>query len=201
MLITKKMVLEFWEYMQGKYGFSVINKNDSSMMKMVDWILSGIGIMDRKEFLNNYSTTVGHSVYIPFVLGEGDSLGLMDQVIICAHEAQHVVQYNKDNAIFVGGYVSSKSRRASYEVEAYNVTMEMYYYFTGKVLSSNFLCNLLSKYAIDEVDLSVSRKRFDIQRKVLRLGIITSDVSVDAIQWWQKREQETGISTVVDLRS
>jgi hypothetical protein len=167
------------------YGFRVVQKANQEEMRAIAWALDMMGIKDHKEFMRNYTTTIGTTVYVNFKIGKGTQAQLISQVKTCVHETQHVIQYLRNPGKYVVNYLRSDAARAHYEVDAYRTTMEMHYFFYGTVLSSSKTANLLRVYAVSEWDIHVAKKHLRVTAQVLRHGVIMSGVSKDSIRWWR----------------
>src|SRR5574342_872634 len=95
--ITSEEVKKLWKYIQSIYKTKVINKSNSIEMKLVARVLDILNIANKNKFLNNSATTIRKSIYLPFSIGETNSIhkSLWHQIEICAHEHEHVLQYNR----------------------------------------------------------------------------------------------------------
>jgi len=182
--LTKEQVVGLWEYMGRKYDFNVVQKASAKEMQYIAFALDAMGIQNKKKFMQSYTTTIGRTVYVPFVIGEGSLTQLRNQAATCVHEAQHVVQFDRDSIYFIKNYTTSQPARAHYEAEGYRCTMEMFYYLTGgKMLTATSLANMLAGYGVSESDIRVTRRHLHISSKVIRMGDIISNTSKTAIRW------------------
>ena len=186
--ITSKQVKAFWAYMQKKYRFSVVQKANADEMKAIAWALDLMQIKNHKEFMKNYTTTLGNVVYVNFVIGKGNQAQLINQIKTCVHETQHVLQYRRNVARFVYNYLASDAARTHYEVDAYRTTMEMHYFFYGKVLSPSKTANKLKGYSVGAGEIHVARKHLKVAAKVIKHGVIISGGSKTAIRWMRKNK-------------
>lgn len=185
--LTGKDVVDFWRYMGRVYGFEVKSKADSEFMVLVSQFLGAIGVQDPKVFMEKFTTTIGRDVYVPFEIGKGNQSELIGQVVTCVHEAQHVVQYGRDEVGFVGRYTLNKTARAHYEMDAYRTNFEMYWFLTGKMLNVKAVAGLLVSYGVDAVDMRVVEKHLVVSSKVVRNGVVVSGTSKVAQKWLRKR--------------
>lgn len=182
-LLIGKDVIDFWKYMESQYRFIVVEKADSKAMEKISWVLDAMGILDHKEFMANFTTTLGRVVYVPFDIGVGNQRQLLSQVETCVHEAEHVVQYMRNRAKFVWKYVTSDASRSHYESEAYLTNMEMHFYLTGKLLGAKSLSGLLESYGVGEDDIRVTYKQLTIASKLVKRGAVISNTSKTAIKY------------------
>jgi hypothetical protein len=183
-VISRDQVGDFWAYMSNVEDFRVVQKASSQEMRAIAWAIKGMG--GDEDWLDSYTLTLGRDVYIPFEIGSGNNLERIRQVCVCCHEGQHVRQFERNPAKFVINYAFSDAARAHYEVDAYRVTMEMYYYFTGRILSPKTVANLLKGYYVDSGDIHVAEKHLAVTAKVLKQGVIVSGISKDAIRYWNR---------------
>ena len=185
--VTSEDVKDFWKYMKKKYDFSVVQKADAKEMRAIAWALDMMHIKDHKAFMENYNTTIGKTVYVNFELGVGNQTDLVHQIKTCVHETQHVLQYKRNPLQFSVNYLRSDAARAHYETDAYRTTMEMHYFFTGRVLSASSLAGLLKGYSIGTGDVHVAEKHLMTSSRLVEQGVIVSGISKTAIKWWKKR--------------
>lgn len=183
--VTSKQVKDFWKYMGRAYRFEVIDKSEAAEMRLVSWALDAMRIQDQKDFLKNYTTTLGNRVYVPFEIGKGTQKQLVGQIITCTHEAQHVAQYRRDRS-FMFKYLLSDSSRALYEADAYRANMEIYWWFHKKLLSPTMLANKLKGYSVGKSDIRVARKHLISASKTVQYGGVITGTSKKAIRWLNK---------------
>lgn len=199
MRVTEKDVQDFWKYMAKKYDFKVVKKGDSDEMKIVGQALDQMNIQKKKEFLEQYTTTVifggWRCVYVPFEIGKGSQAQLIHQIATCVHECQHVVQADREVAQQIK-YLTSDASRAYYEADAYRATMEMHWYFTGRILSPKSLANGLKSYSIGKADRRIAEKHLIIASKVVKRGGVITGTSKVAIRWWNRRKKVTSFRNV-----
>lgn len=132
---TGKLVISIWGGMQALHGTSIVRKSDADMMTALGAVLDALGVLDKKAFLEGYTTTIDHSIYIPFELGVGTpEHDLWSQIVLCAHEHQHVVQVEREGwASFSTSYVFNEGARGVWEAEGYRCNMELGFWRTGTI--------------------------------------------------------------------
>jgi len=176
--------------MSKKYDFEIVQKKDSKGMRLVAWALDLMEIQDKDKFLNSYTTTIvvgGHRVvYVSFDIGKGSQASLVRQVGVCVHESQHVVQADRESIQPIK-YLTSDTNRAYYEADCYRATMEMHWFFTGRLLSPKKLANELKGYSVGRADRRIAEKHLVIASKVVKRGGVITGTSKVAIRWWKKR--------------
>lgn len=158
--INPQYVESFWAYMDNEYDSETERKSKSSFMKMIGWFLDVIGVQDKNMFMNDYATTIKRKIYVPFFVG-GNELTLIQQVMICVHEHQHIEQYNRLKGKYTMGYLFNSHKRALYEAEAYSTNIEIYYWLTGRIMNTKELANKLKEYGCNDDDIKVAKKVLD----------------------------------------
>lgn len=198
--LTGKNVKAFWAYMCKKYNCTVIDKKSADEMKIVAWFLDLMDITDDSEFLDKYATTIGRRIYVPFEIGKGNYWQLLQQVAVCVHECQHVVQYSRDKSKFVFSYLYSDAARTHYETDAMRCNMEMYWFFTSRLLSASSLANKLRYYGVGSADRRVAKKHLVISGEVVKRGGVVMGPSKVAIKWWKRRVPRKAVPKIKNIR-
>jgi hypothetical protein len=186
--LSQQKVVDFWAYMTKKFDAKIVTKNDSSFMSAISVFLSLIGVMDKKYFMENCATTIGRTIYLPFEIGVGNSTwSLLKQVLVCAHEFQHIVQVDKEGKLkFSTNYLMYKRKRAKYEADAYRCDMEIYYWLTGYLYDPVKLANRLKGYNVNESDIEFCVNFFEASAMTIAQGGIISEASQVAIEWLEQ---------------
>lgn len=171
-----------------EYGTTYVKKSNSDMMQAVARLLEALGVVDREEFLKEYSTTVGYWIYVPFKVGSRPP-ELIQQVMVCAHEHQHVVVMEREApAIYNSLYVISPSMRAAYEAECYRAEMEVYWWYTKAVrgqpelLSVSELAGRLRYYGCSAKDVAMAQKSLEKAAKVVMRGGVSCRPAITVIK-------------------
>lgn len=185
-MISSEQTVEFVNYMVRKYNMSVVQKATSKEMKAIAWALDMMGIKDKKEFMERYTTTIGNTVYVNFDIGKGNQSQLISQIKTFVHEAQHMEQLRRNPARYTIGYLTSSTKRSHYETDAYRTNQEMHYFFYGRTIRLSSFIDTLRGYNIGEGDLHVAKKHLKVSTKLIKQGLIISGVSKDAIKWFKK---------------
>lgn len=184
MEFTSEQVKAFWKYMSSYYETTTVDKNNSAFMGTIGTFLSAIGVQDKQKFMNSYTTTIGTTIYAPFEVGDPSKWSLWSQVVVCVHEHMHVIQYRKDGALpFSWNYVTSASKRAKYEAEAYRTNLEMHYWNYKSLPDTQDLANKLVAYNVGAADIAVVKKMLDLSAISVKAGAIISDPVKVAIKW------------------
>lgn len=182
--LTSELVKDFWKHMSNVYGSKIVTKKDSNFMKAVGSFLGLMKIQDKEKFMNRYTTTIGKTIYVNFDIGgTTDKKVLAEQNSICVHEHQHVIQYKKDGFKFMFDYLFKHEQRAKLEAEAYSTNLEMYYWYTGKILDIKKLAVKLLNYDCDAIDVSVMEVILRANALTIQHGGIISEASKEAINW------------------
>lgn len=180
--VSKAQVRAYWKYMQKQYRFKVIDKDDAKEMQLVGWALDTMGIQDQDDFLNNYTTTIGSKIYVPFEIGVGTQRQRVGQIITCAHECQHVLQSRRD-PMYEIKYLTNDASRTLFEVDAYQVNMEIHWWFYRKLLSPAVMANTLKGYSIGAANRRVAKRQFISSSKMIQYGGVTTGTAIKTIRW------------------
>lgn len=195
---TPDLVKEFWGYMASEYKFKTVQKADASEMRAIAWALNLMGVQSKKKFLNSYTTTIGRTMYLPFVIGvEGgvSGISLEGQISTCVHECVHVTQYRRGGSKFVWEYLTSPAARAHYEVDAYRSNMEMYFWATGKILDPRDLAAKLAEYGCSKADIRVAAKNLEMSARVIAKGGVVSGPTKKATAWFEQHASDAWKNT------
>jgi len=165
-------------------GTSIVDKQDDGMMQLIARALDSMGVLDHDSFLNHYATTIGTTIYVPFVIG-GQEVSFLNQICLCVHEHQHAVQYLKSRDKFILEYFVDSARRAAYEVEALRSNLEMMQFIIGGIppMTSDAYADGLMFYACTDEDIVVSKRALASIEKTVRQGGVTNITSRVAIQF------------------
>lgn len=184
--ITPTLVRAFWKRLMDDYDTELVRKQDSSFMSLIARSLGLIGVLDKDAFMSRFTTTIGHKIYTPFELGvpgEGGRHSLVAQVIIGAHEHQHVEQSNRDGPVeFSWKYLLDASARALYEAEAYLTSMELNWFIFGKRPKSKLYADKLKSYGCDATDVELARRRLESGRITLKYGGVSTELGKKSIE-------------------
>lgn len=179
------LVRELWKHFQQKYGTKVCAKASATEMRAAAWALNKMGITGTRDFLEHFVTTIGHTVYTPFVVGVPSAgWSLWRQVSVCAHEHQHVVQLERDGVIkFFAKYLLSAARRAEMEVEAYRCDLELWWWHRGELLDVGDLAAQLSSYGCRKEDVVAAERSLRSAALTVEHGGLVGESSKAAVSW------------------
>jgi hypothetical protein len=210
MKLTKRRVQDFWLYMSKHYDTTILQKN-SDLTKIIDvakdfsldalknagteihligLFLDKLGVMNVDKFLQDYATTLGERIYIPFEIGQEDHTSLKSQVRICVHEHQHVLQYREEPLSFVVRYLADRAQRAMFEAEAFRCNLEVEYTLTGKVPSVTGYAEGLKAYNCTAEDVMVVEKALRLSKQTIEAGGITTKAGIVACRWLSKNLED-----------
>jgi hypothetical protein len=186
---TSEDVVEFWKAMQHQYATTRIDKANSAEMKIVAELLGLLGVLDKKAFLEKYTTTIGDKIYAPFTPGVPTAdWSLWSQIAVCVHEHHHVYQDRAAGGLrFEWDYITSSAKRAHYEAEAYRTNMVMEWKYQGRMINPLYLAKLLANYGCSISDIEVAEKMLRLSMPAIKQGAIASDVCRWATIWLDKR--------------
>ena len=147
--------------------------------------LDKLGVMNLRCFMENYTTTLGDRIYVPFEIG-GDEKSLVTQLAICTHEHQHVCQWRKDKTGFIIRYLADRAQRALYEAEAMLSSLETYAMF-GETRDARKLADKLKHYNCNKDDREVAYKAIALGLQSMKAGGVTTKAGRIGVRWLESR--------------
>jgi hypothetical protein len=188
--MTPEKVRNFWGFMMDRFGAEYTSKASSIQMRAISYFLHGFGILDAKNFMEQYATTIAHTVYLPFEVGD-EYPPLWNQVCLCVHECTHVFQYNRMGAFdYTRTYLNTAAGRTKLEAEAYSTRIEMEFWRTGKLVDPKALARLLDAYAVSLLDAAVAEKTYKTISAMVSRGFTVNATSRAAINWLNDNASE-----------
>lgn len=182
--IRPEEVWAFWRYMQDHFRTTVVNKRDAIEMQLVAQVLDALRIQKADRFLKNYTTTFGRRIYTPFEIGVPRSgWDLWNQVVVCVHEHQHVVQHEREGLNFEVSYVADRAARARWETEAYRSNLELQFWRFGTTPSARSLAGLLTEYGCRAEDVEVAAQSLALSSASVRRGAVVNEATHIALLW------------------
>jgi hypothetical protein len=182
--IQPQEVVSFWRHMQERFGTTTVNKDDAVEMQIIASVLDTLGILDKERFLKSFTTTLGRKIYTPFEVGTpNDGWDLWDQVVVCVHEHQHVVQHDREGLAFEVSYVADRAARARFEAEAYRSNLEMHFWRFGHPMRSRPLADLLHDYGCRPEDVEIAAHSLALANVSVRRGAVLNESTRAALDW------------------
>ncbi len=182
--IQSDEVVSFWRHMQERFGTTTVNKADAVEMQIIAGVLDTLGILDQERFLKSFTTTLGRKIYTPFEVGSAnDGWDLWDQVVVCVHEHQHVVQHDREGLSFEVSYVADRAARARFEAEAFRSNLEMHFWRYGSTTRSRPLAELLHDYGCRPDDVEVAAHSLALANVSVRRGAVLNESTRAALDW------------------
>jgi hypothetical protein len=172
-----------WAHMTDHFGTRVIDKSEAVEMRLIARLLDALRIVDRERFLSNFATTIGRRIYLPFQIGRGDEADLWHQIVLCAHEHQHVAQHDRQGLRFELGYLTDRATRARLEAEAYRCHLELHYWRWGTLPDARELAERLGSYGCRPEDIDLAERMLRIWAVPIRHGAVLGEASQVAIAW------------------
>lgn len=178
---TNQRMYELIKYLCKKHNAEVINKASATEMKLIGWALDLMGVVDKEYFLNNFATTIGNNIYLPFSIEKPTKR----QIEVFVHELHHTRQFQR-NPKMPSQYILSSAKRAHFEARAMECDLEMHWYFYKKLLNIDALAYNLKFYGCTKTDINTVKKHLKSVAVTIKHGGIHNKVSKDAINWLQK---------------
>jgi hypothetical protein len=183
--ITPAQVQAYYTFMAAQYHATLVHKADSALMTVIAKALGLMGVLDQQAFLTRFTTTVGHTIYLPFTPGIATAdYDLWWQVATLAHECQHIVQYERSGAAeFAWTYLTQHASRATYEVEAYTANLELYWWRYHQLIPPATLAGYLTSYACSAADIQVATRQLALRALSVEHGAVVTDTVKVALGW------------------
>jgi len=181
--LTPDMVSRLWWRMLLNHPVvKVVAKGDSELMRNVGAFLSAVGIMNARDFMQRYATTIATTIYLPFVPGvETEEHSLLSQASTCPHEFRHTVQYRRAPVTFLWGYTSSSMKRAMYEADCYAHNMELRHWLTGERPDPAGCADNLKAYACNASSRAAARAYLESVAPTIMGGGISRTIVKEAV--------------------
>jgi len=183
---TPDVVRAYYAALCADYGATVVPKASSALMGAVGAFLGAIGIVDRAAFASRFVTTLGRTVYVPFVPGEPSAdWSLWSQIEVLAHECQHIRQHDDRGLRFERDYLMSTAKRAHLEAEAYAVNAALHHWRHGVIEGwwPTHTAGLLRFYGCTDADVLVAERHLRMIASSVRAGVVVSHAARTAIVW------------------
>ena len=188
-LLTPEIVQGLWQHMSQEFGGTLVNKSNAEEMQSVATALQLMGVMDTATFLENYTTTIGRTIYTPFRIGEVRDDGyfsLQSQVLTCGHEFGHILQFTRPNGgQFMIEYLTDPARRAAYETEAMITDLEVYHWLHSgnRELDPARKARGLGAYGCPPEDITVTDKALQMALVTVRMGGVVTEPGKKTIRF------------------
>lgn len=187
LIITPEQTKEFHRAACERWHAHIADKNDSSVISAVASLLDTMKILDKEEFMENYTITLLDTIYPPYDVGVPDNYSLWDQVETLVHELVHVQQYRDDKLGFPFRYVADKSARAEYEAKAYAADMEMFYWRTGKLYDIRARAQVLENYALEQEHINFAASLMESIGATIEAGAAVNDIAAWSMDWLEQQ--------------
>lgn len=180
---TPDQTREFWARFNAAWSTRVVQKHESPLMRASARGLQTIGIMSAHTFMTRYTTVIGKTIYPWFMVGEGDSDMLWRQMVVCVHEHQHVVQFERMGmAPYAAIYGLSRAQRALLEAEAYCCNIELHFWRSGELLPTQPLADILLEYGCRPIDVARAKDVYEACHARLRAGEYRAEATKFALE-------------------
>jgi hypothetical protein len=142
----------------------------------------GLGVPNDEEFLTRWWTTLGPVLYTPL----GRHLDVGEWLDLLGHEVTHVIQFWRDRAAFVMGYIGSSFERARYEAEAERARYEVIWLMHGEFRRPLDLDATRHGYAMSDSHANLTRDLLEQSVTSIASGIIATDVGLAVLAWMRE---------------
>lgn len=181
---TPEMVRGLWSLMTSHYGSEVVTKGDSTVMRLAASALQLFGVNQAAEFMSDYTTTIGKTIFVPFTIGvDSSDWPLWEQIVICVHEHMHVYQWTTEGVTFAARYLISSSARAEYEAEAYRSESELSWWRSKQIIAPATLAAHLTGYGCTQADIASASQIISLSEETIKRGGIVNPPTRIALDW------------------
>ncbi|KKM81098.1 hypothetical protein LCGC14_1333270 [marine sediment metagenome] len=186
--LTPDLVLDFYRDGLSAYGAHVKTKHDSVAMKAVGNFLDLIGVQDKEDFMDRFTTVLIDTIYTPYRIGVPGDYSLWDQITTLVHELTHVTQHDADRMGFWLKYLADKSARAHYEAQAYGADLEMHIWRHGKPYDILQRAEQLLHYGLDQEHVEFAYIELQTYSDIAwHSDAVVSPVAAWAQDWLERR--------------
>jgi hypothetical protein len=127
---------------------------------------------------------VADTIYLPFQIGdESTGWSLWEQIVICAHEHEHVLQWRREGVAFAAKYLVSSAFRAAYEAEAYRSAAELSWWRWRQVVPPASLAAHLTAYRCSQADINSAAQIIQLAEATIERGGIINPPTAAVINW------------------
>lgn len=190
--VTPAHVLGLWEAMSARWRTTWVPKASAAEMRVAGWFLDRIGVLDRDDFRDRFTTVIGRRIYVPFHPGTPTNThGLWSQLVVCVHEHQHVVQLEREGtARFAHRYLARRDARAAFEAEAYACGIELDHWRFGRFPSPERLAAHLRSYGVRDVDIAAAESTLEAAVGIVSSGGTATEAGRFALDWMELHAPE-----------
>lgn len=186
-------------FMARHFGATVVTKRKSLDMQLVAAGFAALRALGKSvpspdDFLDNYSTTIGTTIYMG---SPSESFPPEAQMEVVTHECMHVVQYQSGGHGLPDGigmmwlYLVDSGARARFEVEAYRAAAELRFAMSKKVEApQDILGPLEDSYELDRDALRLAHDLLEIGLKTVSTGLVSTVTARVGIEWIRQNARE-----------
>lgn len=187
MNLTPELVKAFYAAAAKQYDAEFIDKSTSRGMKVIAGFLDIIGVMDKADFMERCTTTIGSGIYFPYTPGVATAQYPLDeQVSTLAHELVHIIQFDDDPVAFIISYLGDKSARAEFECQAYAADLEWSWKVNHRGYDIARRAQSLLSYGLGQDHCDFMRQYLEVQDDIFRQGGAVSPVVAWAWRWFEE---------------
>lgn len=180
-----------WAALAATFGTRVVAKRTSAMMQWAAVGLALARVQRRSQFLDEFTTVIGRTIYAPADLAAGPPPGReFEWIALAVHEHVHVVQWRRDGGLrFALGYLLSPTRRAAYEVEAYATVFALADAFGRERPRTDDLVDSLRHYGLGARALAQAHSALE---RAAATGVVSPPVAIAVAAVAGLAAEETG---------
>lgn len=188
---TPENTKALWNHLSDKLHSVVSQKADKAIMRIAARIVARRTNTSEEAFLQDFVTTLGRRIYVPFKVGEEvDGWSCRSQMLLAVHEHQHVAQWRRQPIRFLVRYARDPRQRALYEAEAFLAEVEAAAAFGWDPIDINQRLGTLRGYGVRDADIVDARvwlgRRLDSDFRMWPKGDPMTHLGRLAKAWAQK---------------
>jgi hypothetical protein len=181
-------VNELWDALALHFGTRDVVKSRSWLMRAIARFLAVIRVLPRQAFLLEFTTTIGHAIYLPLDRrAPCDEAECWRRLVLCVHEHQHVAQWQRGPVRFVLGYLLSRTRRAEHEAQAYGTALELAAWAGRPLPDPAEMAQRLQYYGVGPAHIRHAEGLLRAIAVRAQTGEITTEAARVAVAWWAGR--------------
>lgn len=175
----------FYAHMSDRFGASVQPKASNGVMQAAAAGLALLGIQSREQFMRDYVTTIGRTVFVPYEVGSAKTWSPWQQIATMAHECQHIVQHDRAGLVKRALDYATPAGRTRLECEAYTTSMELHHWHYGSIDGwwMSETARGMRHYGVGEIDQAVMQRHLMAAAPIVRDGGFVTIAATVAIRW------------------
>jgi hypothetical protein len=169
-----------------RYKLKVRDKRRSKLMQTLGTLLELKGGIDKEVFMSRFATIIDDTLYMNRKIGSGRRKDWQKQIATCPHEINHAVdarRHPQGTTGFFWDYGLYSRKRALYEAKGYSSQLIFHYWWTGNMMDTKRLADILKKYQCNKGDRRAAQRYLNKVKRILLKGGVPGKHNRDGITW------------------